>query len=189
MANVGKSEEIREAFESLDQFRLDEMNGMTKTLFIHNAALYLIDDPYQEDGKIGEAAVQKVYSEKEAILQKLNQNKKDIQVKGDVHCISKEDQERLRKELQEKLQNFITAVENSIGEETYLVSYYDQMKEELYHFMQVLVPELEGRWQMIFNGMKERGYLEEDEKIRKSLKLLEKVVVQLNDYFGSDPAV
>ena len=71
-----------------------------------------------------------------------------------------------------------------MGTETYLVSYYDQMLEELYHFMQVLTPEFESRWLLIFHDLKERGLLLEDEQVRKSHELLKQAALQLEAYFG-----
>ena len=181
LTNVGKSSEIRDAFLSLDQFRLNEMNGVTKVLFIHHASQHLVERPYLQK-KPEEPS--KIQSAKALILEQSGKFHRSAEDDEANTCVTPGNEKRLLQELQGKLQEFVLAVQDSVGTETYLVSYYDQMLEELYHFMQVLTPEFESRWLLIFHDLKERGLLLEDEQVRKSHELLKQAALQLEAYFG-----
>lgn len=162
------AEELKEIFDSMARFRLDEMNVLTKTLFYHHAEKCLTDEPYKEQQE-QDAQSENVMTEHSAVKRDMMSEWKKMrkEEKKDEHILEK-DRDKLLEELQNKLDDFICSVEKDTGNETYLVNYYDQMNEELYNFMQLLNKEYRERWHMVLEEMKERNYLIEDsENIEK----------------------
>lgn len=164
-------EQIRIAFDFLEQFRLNEMNGLTKVLFIHHASIHLAENPNNHQAE----TKNEILSHISGLGQNLPKSSSGIHA----------DKNGLMNELKEMLHRFVEGVQTSVGQETYLVSYYDQMWEELIHFMQVLTPEFGNSWFLVFESLQERKLLSEDKQVQTSRELLNKIVFQLNAYFAN----
>lgn len=171
------AEELKEIFDSMAQFRLDEMNVLTKTLFYHHAEKCLTDEPYkdqQEQG--GPSESESVKTEHTDVRRAmLSEWKKQHQEETKEEHILEKDRRKLLEELRSKLDHFISSVEEDTGEETYLVNDYDQMNEELYNFMQLLNKEYRERWHMVLEEMKEHKYLIEDSENKEKWQNVENV--------------
>ncbi len=144
---VMDSGELLEIFDSLDRFGLDEMNALTEALFYHYAELCLTDHPYGDETHGSDEP-----------------EEDDLQAVWNASGKSADDgfeRDRMRREFQGKLDIFIQNVEEAAGSETYLVKYTDQMNEELCNFMRILGWEFRERWHMAFEGLREKGLLEE----------------------------
>lgn len=169
------AEELKEIFDSMAQFRLDEMNVLTKTLFYHHAEKCLTDEPYKEQQK-QDGQSEGIKTEHAPVKQDMmTEWKKMHQEEKREEHISESDRNKLLEELRNKLNCFIRSVEKDTGEETYLVDYYDQMNEELYNFMQLLNKEYRERWHMILEEMKEQKYLTEDLNHKEKWLVVENV--------------
>lgn len=138
LEGLADTEDIQKAFRSLDQFSLDDSNGITKALFRYYAAECLKDTPYEE---------------------------------SDVYAASEfTEEELLKQELKQKLEQFISAINEKTQEEAYLVEEKDQLYGELVNFIHVLNPPYDAVWQNIFESMDEQKILQGDEKQRERLK-------------------
>jgi hypothetical protein len=193
-------EELKEYFDSLDRFRLDEMNGLTKALFYHHAEKSLTDEPYKEhsaehgeESKDFEAGSLSADDEMEALVNQLGNTGTGTKAEHSFSeemkdTISSEDKGRLKIELQNMLEMFIQEVKNDTGDEQYLVGYYDQMNEELRNFMQISGKEYWGLWFMVYKGMKKRDILKEEEDAEKKerRRLLVNISKEADNFFSNE---
>ena len=193
-------EELKEYFDSLDRFRLDEMNGLTKALFYHHAEKSLTDEPYKEhsaehgeETKAFESGILSADDEMEALVNQLGNTgtgtKAEYSFSEEMKdTIFSEDKGRLKIELQNMLDMFIQEVKNDTGDEQYLVGYYDQMNEELRNFMQISGKEYWGLWFMVYKGLKARDILKEEEDAEKKerRKLLVNISKEADNFFSSE---
>lgn len=153
LTGLNNTEDIQKAFQSLDQFRLDSSNGITKALFNYFSAKYLTDTLYEEAN---------IYREKGA-------TKKDL----------------LQQELEEKLQQFIDAVNERTNNEAYMVAENEQMYGELVNFINVLGRKYEAAWKDVFDSMVERKLLldvtEKRERLENVAAIAEEIEAQLKN--------
>lgn len=143
--------DIQKAFQSLDQFKLDNSNAITKALFNYYSAEYLRDTPYEE---------------------------KDIYVGKDATR-----KELLLNELEQKLEQFIDAINARTNNETYLVAENEQMYEELANFINALGLKYEAGWRDIFDHMVKQKLLlsgtEQQERLNDVAAIAEEIEAQL----------
>ena len=145
--------DIQKAFQSLDQFKLDNSNVITKALFNYYSAEYLRDTPYEEKD---------MYVSKDA-------TRKDL----------------LLYELDQKLEQFIQAINARTNNETYLVAESEQMYGELVNFINVLGPKYEAAWKDIFSSMVEQSLLlsgaEQQERLNDVAAIAEEIEALLKN--------
>lgn len=149
------TEDVAKAFRSLDQFKLDQLNGITKALFCYFSAECIKDTPYEE---------QNIWEEWENIEDKYKLSEKEL----------------LQQELEQKLDEFMAAIKSRTGDERYLVDQNDQKNEELMNFIHVLEPDYYAVWLRIFDSMCERKLLLEDSTERERLGIVDAIAQDID---------
>lgn len=160
LAGQYNSEDICSAFRSVDQFRLDTYNGITKALFNHFAALYIKDDPFADGNSDGKPKTPP--TQPSTLESQLNN------IKNNQH--NQPNDKLLLETLKDKLRKFKVAVNEKANNEKYLVSESDQKYEELTHFIEILAKDYYSPWEKVFSRLINEGWINESEPDKERQK-------------------
>lgn len=174
------TDEIRKAFLSMDQFKLDKSNGITKALFDHFAAEHFVDAPY---------ATPKVFPEHgdtdgELFLQELKECLGDFidsidERTSKVVYVRVEDGASSGAENEELVTVNGKTYRKELQKEAYLIDEDEQKIHELENFIHIMEPMHKDAWKSIISRLLKLEFLTEDVGRRKRLAIVDAVAEEL----------